>query len=201
MEMAGADSERILPVNSEVKILNTRRYGDDRGWFMETYSLGAMNDAGIDLSFVQDNHSLSRSAGTIRGIHFQRPPHAQAKLVRCVRGRIMDCAVDLRRASPTYGRYFAAELSAENGAQLFVPVGFGHAFLTLEADSEVVYKVSDIYSPECDGGILWNDPSIGIDWPLPPSGPVLSSKDENLAMLAGWDSPFEYDGVPLSAQL
>lgn len=165
---------------------------------METHSAKLMAAAGIDVAFVQDNHSLSRDIGTIRGIHFQRPPHAQAKLVRCVRGRIMDYAVDLRAGSPTYGSHVALELSADNGAQLFVPVGFGHAFVTLEPDTEVVYKVSDVYAPECDGGIAWNDPRLAIDWPLPASGPILSNKDIALPTLDAFDSPFVYDGHPLS---
>lgn len=185
-------------MSSQVKLINPRRFGDDRGWFMETFSSRMMESAGIDSHFVQDNHSLSRPVGTIRGIHFQRPPHAQAKLVRCVRGSIMDYAIDLRAGSPTYGEYFAAELSAENGAQLFVPVGYGHAFVTLEPDTEVVYKVSDIYAPDCDGGIRWDDPTIAIDWPLPPQGATLSDKDKALPTLDAFDSPFAYDGHPLA---
>ncbi len=165
---------------------------------METYSAKMIAAAGINTSFVQDNHSMSGDVGTIRGIHFQRPPHAQAKLVRCVRGRIMDYAVDLRAGSPTYGNYVAAELSAENGAQLFVPVGFGHAFVTLDPETEVIYKVSDVYAPDCDGGIAWNDERIAIEWPLPAAGPILSAKDKALPFLDGFDSPFAYDGHPLS---
>jgi len=186
-------------VSSQVRVLVPRRFGDDRGWFMETFSARMMEAAAIDEIFVQDNHSLSRPVGTVRGIHFQRPPHAQAKLVRCVRGRIMDYAVDLRLGSPTYGRYFGTELSADNAAQLFVPIGFGHAFVTLEPDSEVVYKVSDIYAPECDGGIRWDDPAIAIDWPLPPDGATLSDKDLALPTLDAFESPFDYDGCPLAA--
>lgn len=164
---------------------------------METYSEARARASGFDVRFVQDNQSFSAQIGTIRGLHFQRPPHAQAKLVRCVRGSIMDYAVDLRRGSPTYGRWVGAKLSAEGGEQLFVPVGFGHAFITLEPDVEVAYKVSDVYAPDCDGGVAWNDPTIGIDWPLPPSGAVLSDKDKALPFLTDFDSPFEYDGQPL----
>lgn len=182
---------------STVRLIQTRRFGDERGWFMETCSPAMLAAADISCGFVQDNHSLSRHAGTIRGIHFQRPPHAQAKLVRCVRGRIIDYAVDLRRGSPTYGRFVAAELTAENATQIFVPVGFGHAFVTLEPDTEVVYRVSDVYAPDCDGGVLWNDPDIGFDWPLPATGPILSAKDAALPRLAAFESPFEYDGTPL----
>lgn len=164
---------------------------------METYSETALAKIGVTCRFVQDNHSLSRFTGTIRGIHFQSPPHAQDKLVRCTRGRIIDYAVDLRHGSPTYGQHVAAELSADNGDQLFVPVGFGHAFVTLEPDTEVMYKVSDVYAPQCDGGIRWDCPDIGIDWPLPFGGPTLSDKDVRLPALADFDSPFSYDGNPL----
>lgn len=184
-------------MNTLTKLIVPKRFGDDRGWFMETYSVQMLARHGIDLTFVQDNQSYSRPVGTIRGIHFQATPHAQAKLVRCIRGRIMDYAVDLRAGSPTYGHHIAAELSAENGAQLFVPVGFGHAFVTLEADTEVAYKVSDVYAPDCDGGIRWDDPDIGINWPLPASGPILSPKDTQLPLLADFRSPFQYDGAPL----
>ena len=182
--------------------MRPRRFGDARGWFMETYSEAAAAAAGIDVRFVQDNQSFSATEGTVRGLHFQRPPHAQAKLVRCVRGSIMDYAVDVRRGSPTYGRWVSAKLTAESGEQLFVPVGFAHGFVTLEPDVEIAYKVSDVYAPECDGGVAWDDPLIGIDWPLPISGAVLSDKDRSLPTLAELDSPFEYDGrvlEPLSA--
>ncbi len=164
---------------------------------METYSDAAALAAGIDVRFVQDNQSFSAAAGTIRGLHFQRPPHAQAKLVRCVRGAIMDYAVDIRRGSPTYGQYVAAKLTAEGREQLFVPIGFAHAFVTLEAEVEVAYKVSDVYAPDCDGGIIWNDSVVGIEWPLPKSGAVLSDKDRVLPTLSEFDSPFDYDGRPL----
>ena len=184
-------------MNSKVRLIQPRRFGDDRGWFMETFSPAMLAKVDVDLAFVQDNHSYSRPAGTIRGIHFQRPPHAQAKLVRCLRGSIMDYAIDLRRGSPTYGRHVGAELTAENALQLFVPVGFGHAFITLEPDVEVAYKVSDLYAPECDGGVAWNDPTIAINWPLPPSGATLSPKDLVLPLLTEFDSPFDYDGTPL----
>jgi dTDP-4-dehydrorhamnose 3,5-epimerase len=180
-----------------VKLIHTRRFEDDRGWFVETYHQPRWAGQGAAEVFVQDNHSLSRQAGTIRGIHFQAPPHAQAKLVRCSRGRVLDIAVDLRAGSPTYGRHVAAELSADNGDQLYIPIGFGHAFVTLDPDSEVIYKVSDVYVPESDGGIRWDCPTIAIDWPLPPSGPLLSPKDQALPFLADWTSPFAYDGRPL----
>ncbi len=180
-----------------VKLIHTRRFGDDRGWFAETYHRPRWNELGVTEEFVQDNHSFSAQTGTIRGIHFQAPPHAQAKLVRCVRGRILDYAVDLRAGSPTYGQHVVAELSRDNGRQLYIPVGFGHAFVTLEPDTEVEYKVSDVYAPETDGGIRWDCPTIAIDWPLPPEGPVLSAKDTTLPHLADWTSLFAYDGRPL----
>lgn len=164
---------------------------------METYSDAAAAKVGILHGFVQDNQSFSAFEGTIRGLHFQRPPHAQAKLVRCVRGSILDYAVDLRRGSPTYGQHVVAKLTASGGEQLYVPVGYGHAFVTLEPDVEVAYKVSDVYAADCDGGVRWDCPVIGIDWPLPASGPVLSDKDKILPTLAEFDSPFEYDGRPL----
>ncbi|MBD3574358.1 dTDP-4-dehydrorhamnose 3,5-epimerase [Brevundimonas diminuta] len=184
-------------INSSPVLLHAPRFGDARGWFMETYSEARARAVGFDVRFVQDNQSFSAQTGTIRGLHFQRPPHAQAKLVRCVRGSIMDYAVDLRRGSPTYGEWVGAKLTTEGGEQLFVPVGFGHAFITLEPNVEVAYKVSDVYAPDCDGGIVWNDPTIGIDWPLPASGAVLSDKDRALPFLTEFESPFEYNGQPL----
>lgn len=182
---------------SPVKFLQPRRFGDERGWFSETYSERRESRDGIDVRFVQDNQSFSVASGTIRGLHYQRPPHAQAKLVRCVRGSIMDYAVDVRRGSPTYGHYVSAKLTAGNGEQLFVPVGFAHGFITLEPDVEVAYKVSDFYSPEDEGGIIWDDPTIAIDWPLGDGAPALSQKDLLLPKLSDLVSPFVYDGTPL----
>jgi dTDP-4-dehydrorhamnose 3,5-epimerase len=185
-------------VGNPVKIVTPKRFGDARGWFSETYTERNFRALGLDYHFVQDNHSLSRVQGTLRGIHFQTPPHGQDKLVRCVRGRILDVAVDLRRGSPTFGHWVSLELSAENGRQLFVPIGFGHGFVTLEPDTEVIYKVTDYYAPECDGGIRWNDSAIGVDWQLAGAGPQLSAKDEKLPFLQDFESPFEYDGRPLA---
>lgn len=178
-------------------ILNPRRFTDPRGWFSETYSERAAAAAGIETLFVQDNQSFSLMTGTIRGLHFQKPPHAQAKLVRCTRGSIIDYAVDIRRGSPTYGEYVSVKLTAEGGEQLFIPIGFAHGFITLEPNVEVAYKVSDVYAPHCDGGVIWNDPDIAISWPLPPSGPLLSDKDAVLPPLSDFASPFDYDGIPL----
>jgi len=174
-----------------------RRFEDARGWFSETWQRDRFAAAGIDAGFVQDNQSYSRPVGTLRGIHFQTPPFAQAKLVRCLRGRIWDVAVDLRAGSPTYGRWVAAELTAERGEQLFVPAGFGHAFLTLEPDTEVAYKVDAFYDPASDGGIRWDDPDLAIAWPLPGAAPELSDKDAGLPQLRDFTSPFTYDGRPL----
>ncbi len=186
---------------ASVTLLKPKRHGDARGWFSETYSRRALAALGIGEEFVQDNQSLSRPAGTLRGLHFQTPPHGQGKLVRCLAGRIMDYAVDVRRGSPSYGRWLAAELSAENGHQLYVPVGFAHAFLTLEPDCAVAYKVTDYYAPDCDGGIRFDDPEIGIDWPIPADRLMLSDKDTRLPRLAEFDSPFPYDGTPLPDRL
>lgn len=160
---------------------------------METFSPALMRAVGLDIVFVQDNHSYSRLAGTVRGIHFQRPPHAQAKLVRCLRGSIMDFAIDLRRGSPDFGRYLARRLVAGDGQQMLVPIGFGHLFITLEPDVEVAYKVSDVYAPQFEGGVAWNDAAIGIIWPLQSCTPITSPKDAVLPKLADFDSPFLFD--------
>ena len=173
-----------------------QRFSDSRGWFSETYNALREIDAGITATFVQDNQSYSASAKTIRGIHFQSPPHAQAKLVRCLRGRLIDYAIDLRNGSPTYGKYVSAELSHDNGYQLYIPAGFGHAFITLEEATEISYKVSDYYSPAFDCGIRWDCPDIAIDWPHKGSA-VLSEKDAALPRLADFRSPFEFDGRPM----
>lgn len=177
-----------------VVILTPARFGDDRGWFSETWNAVRMAAAGLDVGFVQDNHSMSGAVGTLRGLHYQRPPHAQDKLVRCTRGAIFDVAVDIRKGSPSYGRWVGVELTAQNGKQLLVPKGFLHGFVTRVPDTEVQYKCSDIYAPDCDGGIRWDDPTIGIDWGLP-GEPVLSAKDKVAPLLAEFDSPFVFKGV------
>jgi dTDP-4-dehydrorhamnose 3,5-epimerase len=180
--------------DNPVRLLQPRRFGDDRGWFSETFK--EKDFPGI-ARFVQDNHSLSRIVGTVRGIHFQTPPHAQDKLVRCVRGGIFDVAVDLRGGSPTYGQWVGTELSAENGKQLLVPIGFGHAFLTLAPDTEVVYKVTDYYAPDNVGGVRWNDPDIAVAWPPAVAEAQLSDKDKVQPRLRAFATPFAYDGNPL----
>lgn len=165
---------------ADVKIIVPVKHGDARGFFSETWNRAAFASNGMgDLDFVQDNHSKSASVGTVRGLHFQSPPHAQAKLVRVVQGAVLDVAVDLRRASPTFGQHAAVHLSAENWSQLLVPEGFAHGFITLEPDTEVIYKVTDYYAPESDRGILWNDPDLSIAWPIPKGGVVLSERDKS----------------------
>lgn len=167
-------------------------FGDDRGFFSETYNEATFRALGISARFVQDNHSLSRQKGVVRGLHFQAPPHAQGKLVRVVCGSILDVAVDIRRGSPTYGRHVAEVLSAANRRQMWVPAGFAHAFCTLEDDTQVLYKVTDYYAPQCDAGILWNDPALGIAWPVAAAEAVLSAKDTKLPRLTDIASPFAY---------
>ena len=161
-----------------VKIVSPKKHGDARGFFSEVYSKAEWDKAGLDFTFVQDNHSFSAAVGTLRGLHFQLPPFGQDKLLRVTRGRILDVAVDVRRSSPTFGQWVAEELSAENWRQLLVPIGFAHGFVTLEPDTEVLYKTSAPYSPDHDRGIVWDDPEVGVKWPLPAGGPTLSEKDK-----------------------
>jgi dTDP-4-dehydrorhamnose 3,5-epimerase len=168
----------------DVKILTPKRFDDGRGFFSEVYNRQRFEDAGLRFEFVQDNHSLSEKAGTIRGLHFQSPPFAQDKLVRVVRGRIFDVAVDLRRSSPTFGRHVAIELSAENWRQLLIPRGFAHGFCTLEPDTEVLYKVSSYYSAANDKGLAFDDLALEIKWPVAPAAAVVSEKDQRNPRLA-----------------
>lgn len=161
----------------EVKLVTPGIVRDDRGFFSETYSGKALQAAGIDSAFVQDNHSLSRKRGVLRGLHFQIEPHVQGKLVRVVRGAVFDVAVDIRRGSPTFGQHTSAILSADNWHQVWVPAGFAHGFCTLEADTEVIYKVTDYYAPECDRGLAFDDPDLGIPWPVEERDMTLSDKD------------------------
>ncbi len=175
-----------------LKVLTPRRFGDARGFFAETWNARTFADLGIDAGFVQDNHSLSGAPGTIRGLHFQTPPQAQAKMVRCGRGRLFDVAVDIRRGSPTYGQWFGAELSAENGRMLWLPEGFAHGFQTREPATEIVYKCTAFYAPEAEGMIRWD--SCGIDWPQA-GDPILSDKDALAPPLADLDSPFIFEAA------
>jgi dTDP-4-dehydrorhamnose 3,5-epimerase len=170
-----------------VLVITPARHGDARGFFSESWNRARLAGQGIEIDFVQDNHSLSEKAGTLRGLHYQAPPHAQDKLVRCGRGALFDVAVDVQRGSPSYGKWFGVELSFENGRQLLVPKGFLHGFVTLLDDTEIVYKCSDYYEPESDGAVLWS--SCGIDWPLA-GDPMLSEKDAAAQPLASFDSPF-----------
>ena len=180
----------------DVMLITPKRFQDDRGYFTETFRASAFHQAGISDTFIQDNHSLSVDAGVIRGLHFQCHPTPQAKLVRCTRGLIYDVAVDIRTGSPTFGKYTGAVLSAENGCQLFIPVGFAHGLCTLEPGSEVQYKVSGYYDPACDKGLAWNDPEIGIDWPIGNASPILSQKDERQPLLRDLPPYFTYQASP-----
>jgi dTDP-4-dehydrorhamnose 3,5-epimerase len=180
-------TETALP---GVLLLEPRRFGDARGFFSESWNRKTLAAHGITTAFVQDNHSMSAQAGTVRGLHFQAPPHAQAKLVRCGRGRLFDVAVDIRRGSPTFGQWVGYELSFENGLQLLIPEGFLHGFITREPDTEICYKCSDYYAPECDGAVRWD--SCGIDWGLSDT-PLLSEKDAAAPPLSAFETPFTYE--------
>ena len=177
----------------EVILVRPPRFGDARGWFMETYRQDAFAEFGVTSAFVQDNHAFSQAAGTLRGLHFQSPPKAQAKLVRVLRGSVYDVAVDIRRGSPRFGRWAGARLTAEVGEQLFVPAGFAHGYCTLAPDTEVAYKCDDYYAPELEGGIMATDPEIGIEWQWPAADLTLSAKDQALSLLCDLASPFQYD--------
>ena len=175
------------------KIIELKRYGDHRGYFAETYSRSKYASMGIEAEFVQDNHSLSLDKDTLRGLHFQSPPHAQAKLVRCGQGSLFDVAVDIRRGSLTYGQWVGYELSAKNGLQLYIPVGFAHGFITLEPDSEIIYKCTDYYAPETEGSLRWDDPDLAVEWPLT-GHPILSNKDFGAPLFKDFESPFIWEG-------
>ena len=169
----------------EVKVLLPKQFKDHRGFFSEVYNSKALRDLGIAPSFVQDNHSLSKEKGVLRGLHYQKAPLAQDKLIRVVRGAILDVAVDVRRASPTFGKHVAVELSADNWKQMFVPVGFAHGFVTLEPNTEVLYKVSAPYSPPHERGVQWNDPALGIPWGIGEGEAILSDRDRKHPPLGG----------------
>ncbi|NNU62615.1 dTDP-4-dehydrorhamnose 3,5-epimerase [Ochrobactrum soli] len=174
---------RQLELDGLLEII-PRKFGDDRGFFSETYNAKSFAEAGIDLQFVQDNHSFSAAKGVVRGLHYQLPTRAQDKLVRVIRGAILDVAVDIRKSSPTFGKWVALEVSAEKWNQILVPKGFAHGFMTLVENTEVIYKVTDYYSPEHDRSIRFDDPAIGIEWPLPSSGVQLSDKDQKAPLFA-----------------
>ena len=174
-------TETAIP---DVKLIQPKKFGDNRGFFSETFNLAKFEEAGVVMNAVQDNHSLSGPRGTVRGLHFQTPPHAQAKLVRVTRGSVLDVAVDIRHGSPTYGRHVAVELSAEKWNQLYIPKGFAHGFCTLEPNTEFLYKVDAYYAPDHDEGLQWDDPALGIDWPVSGAEAELSDKDRGHRPLA-----------------
>lgn len=181
---------------SGVLVLTPRRFGDNRGFFSESWNRETLRQLGIDLDFVQDNHSLSAQMGTVRGLHFQAPPRAQDKLVRCGRGALFDVVVDIRWDSPTYGKWFGTELSFENGRQLLVPKGFAHGFVTRAPDTEIIYKCTDLYAPETEGAIHFADPDLAIDWGIDAAEATLSDKDRVAGSLSDLQTPFEYvDGA------
>jgi dTDP-4-dehydrorhamnose 3,5-epimerase len=167
-----------------VKILEPAKHGDHRGFFSEVFNARLLKEAGLCFDFVQDNHSLSAEKGVVRGLHYQLPPMAQDKLVRVLRGGILDVAVDIRRGSPTFGRHIAAIITADNWKQILVPAGFAHGFVTLEPNTEVLYKVTNFYSPAHDRGIRWNDPALGINWGIDQTTAVLSAKDKVQPLLS-----------------
>ncbi|MFT7592956.1 MAG: dTDP-4-dehydrorhamnose 3,5-epimerase [Paracoccaceae bacterium] len=177
-----------------VLILTPQRFGDARGFFSESWNRARLAEHGIDLDFMQDNHSMSATVNTVRGLHFQAPPHAQDKLVRCGQGALFDVAVDIRKGSPTYGAWVGVELSAENGKQLLVPQGCLHGFATRAPNTEILYKCTDYYAPDCDGAVRFDDPDIGVDWGLSEEA-VLSDKDAAAPLLADFDSPFIWEGM------
>jgi len=178
----------------DLRVVTPKRHGDDRGFFSEVFKRSALEAAGITADWCQDNHSYSAVRHVVRGLHFQAQPAAQAKLVRVTRGAILDVAVDIRRGSPTYGRAHAVELSAENWGQLFVPIGFAHGFCALTDETEVLYKVSAEYAPEAEGGIAWDDPDLGIPWPVGVEAATLSPRDRRWPRLADIESPFVFEG-------
>lgn len=184
---------RSLGLDGVIEIL-PEKHGDDRGFFSETYNAKAFKDAGIDLEFVQDNHSYSASVGVLRGLHFQTPPFAQDKLVRVTRGSVFDVIVDIRKGSPTFAKWVGVEISARKWNQVLVPKGFAHGFVTLEPDTEFLYKVSNYYSKECDRSIRFDDPEIGVEWPVDLASVTLSAKDEAASLLKDTDTGFVFEG-------
>ena len=177
----------------DVLVIETRRIQDDRGWFSESWNYQNFSKHGISIQFKQDNHSFSEKSGTLRGLHFQAPPSAQAKLVRCAKGRLLDVAVDIRVGSPSYGKWVSTELSYENGKQLYIPEGFAHGFLTLEPGTEIAYKCSDFYDPETEGAIRFDDVTLNIDWGIEPAEAILSPKDAIAPDFSSFVSPFVFE--------
>jgi dTDP-4-dehydrorhamnose 3,5-epimerase len=176
----------------DMLLLTPKKHGDQRGFFSETFRADVLAAYGVEVAFVQDNQAFSERKGVLRGLHFQAPPHAQGKLVRCTRGAILDVGVDIRVGSPTYGRHVAVDLSAMNWHQLWVPPGFAHGYITLQDNSEVLYKVTDYYAPDCDRGIAWDDPTLAINWRLPAIDVILSDKDRKQPRLGDAESPFQF---------
>jgi dTDP-4-dehydrorhamnose 3,5-epimerase len=174
----------------EVILIRVRQFSDSRGRFFETYRKAEFAELRIECDFVQDNQAVSTQPGTIRGLHFQAPPHAQAKLVRVLRGAVYDAAVDLRRGSSTYGKWCGARLTADGGEQIFVPRGFAHGYCTLEPETVVAYKVDAYYAPHSESGLIWNDPDIGVDWTIPAARVLVSDKDSKLSSLRFFETPF-----------
>ena len=179
-----------------MRLIVPQRYKDGRGFFSEVWREDAPRSAGLDCHFVQENHALSHAKGTVRGLHFQIGKAAQGKLIRCIHGSIFDVAVDIRRGSPTFSRHLAVVLSAENWKQLYVPVGFAHGYCTLDSDTEVIYKVTAYYDPASERGVAWNDPAIGIEWPVDPEEAVLTERDRALPRLADLPDFFPYSEFP-----
>lgn len=179
----------------EIKMIRPKKHRDDRGFLSETWSQKKFAAVGLDDEYVQDNHTFSARRGTVRALHFQIPPFAQAKLVRCTRGAIFDVAVDIRRGSPTFGRHVSALMTAGDWCEVLIPVGFAHGYCTLEPETEVLYKVSDYYAPHHERGLLWDDPALGIDWPVDPAAAILSERDRGHPPLAELKDLFEYEGA------
>jgi dTDP-4-dehydrorhamnose 3,5-epimerase len=176
----------------DIFVILPAKHGDPRGFFSETYRSGFLQKQNVDAQFVQDNHVYSAQLGVLRGLHFQTPPHAQGKLVRCIKGSILDVCVDIRRGSPTFGHHVAIELSAANWKQLWLPPGFAHGYITLEPDCEVIYKVTDYYAKDCERGVAWDDPDLAIDWRISVANLIISEKDRTNPRLADIKPPFRY---------
>ncbi|MEN3746053.1 dTDP-4-dehydrorhamnose 3,5-epimerase [Sphingomonas sp. HF-S3] len=188
-----------LTATPPIQLIRRHRHADRRGWLVETYNRDDFVELGITTGFVRDIHSTSQACFTLRGLHFQASPHAEKKLIRCVRGRIFDVVVDIRKGSPTYGKWIGTELAEHDGHQLYVPEGFAHGYLSLEPGCEVTYKSSGDYRPEFEGGLAWDDPDLGIHWPMPEGfRPIISERDGMHPPFAHFESPFEYDGRPLA---